>query len=125
MTVESLRNYFLPAQLNRDSLIFFSVDPIRPEKAKSAEIGYRTTINDKIYIDANYYYSKYTDFIGYKVGVKFNTLQDDTSTGAYEISLPSIQKLQNGQFSKYCNHSRSFIWFKLLHFSSIYIKWKL
>ena len=40
----------------------------------------------------NYYYSKYTDFIGYKVGVKFNTLQDDTSTGAYEISLPSIQE---------------------------------
>ena len=91
VTVESLRNYFLPAQLNKDSLIFFSVDPIRPEKVKSAEIGYRTTIYDKIYIDANYYYSKYTDFIGYKVGVKFNTLQDDTSTGAYEISLPSIQ----------------------------------
>ena len=91
VTVESLRNYFLPAQLNKDSLIFFSVDPISPEKAKSAEIGYRTTIYDKIYIDANYYYSKYTDFIGYKVGVKFNTLQDDTSTGAYEISLPSIQ----------------------------------
>jgi len=91
VTVESLRNYFLPAQLNKDSLIFFSVDPIRPEKVKSAEIGYRTTIYDKIYIDANYYYSKYTDFIGYKVGVKFNTLQDDTTTGAYEISLPSIQ----------------------------------
>ena len=93
VTVESLRNYFLPLQLNKDSLIFFSVDPIRPEKVKSVEIGYRTTIYDKIYIDANYYYSKYTDFIGYKVGVKFNTLQDDTSTGAYEISFHQFKAL--------------------------------
>ena len=91
VTVESLVNYFLPAQTNKDSLHFFSVDPIRPEKAKSAEIGYRTTLFDKLYIDANYYYSKYTDFIGYKIGVKYVTLQDDTTTGAYEISLPSLQ----------------------------------
>ena len=91
VTVQSLINYYLPAALNKDSLKFFSVDPIRPEKAKSAELGYRTTLFNKVYIDANYYYSKYTDFIGYKVGVKYTTLQDDTVTGAYQISLPSIQ----------------------------------
>ncbi len=91
VTVESLVNYFMPAQLNKDSLISFSVSPIKPEKAKSAEIGYRTTLFDKLYIDANYYYSKYTDFIGYKIGAKYVTLQDDTTTGAYEISIPSIQ----------------------------------
>ena len=91
VTPQSLINYFLPAQLNKDSLKFFSVDPIKPEKAKSIEIGYRTTLVDKLYIDANYYYSNYTDFIGYKIGVKYQTLQDDSSTGAYEISLPSIQ----------------------------------
>ena len=59
VTIESLINYFLPAQLNKDSLDFFSIDPIQPEKAKSAEIGYRTTLFNKIYIDANFYYSKY------------------------------------------------------------------
>ena len=91
VTVESLVNYFLPAALNKDSLIFFSVSPIKPEKTKSAEIGYRTTLFDKLYIDVNYYYSKYTDFIGYKIGAKYITLQDDTTTGAYEISIPSIQ----------------------------------
>ena len=91
VTVESLVNYFLPAAQNKDSLKFFSVTPIKPEKAKSAEIGYRTTLFDKLYIDANYYYSKYTDFIGYKIGAKYVTLQDDTTTGAYEISTPSIQ----------------------------------
>ncbi len=90
VTVQSLINYYLPRLEDRsqDSLKFFSVDPIRPEKAKSTEIGYRTTLFDKVYIDANYYYSKYTDFIGYKVGVKY---QADTSGGGYDISSPSIQ----------------------------------
>ncbi|MFT5250766.1 MAG: iron complex outermembrane receptor protein [bacterium] len=91
VTIQSLINYYLPAKLSKDSLKFFSVAPIRPEKAKSAEIGYRTTLFNKVYLDANYYYSKYTDFIGYKIGAKFNTLIDDTITGAYEIAAPSIQ----------------------------------
>lgn len=91
VTIESLINYYLPAQLSKDSLKFFSVNPIQPEKAKSAEIGYRTTLFEKVYLDANYYYSKYTDFIGYKIGAKFNTVIDDTATGAYQIALPSIQ----------------------------------
>ena len=91
VTIESLINYYLPAALSKDSLKFFSVAPIQPEKAKTAEIGYRTTLFNKVYLDANYYYSKYTDFIGYKIGAKFNTLQDDTLTGIYEIALPSIQ----------------------------------
>jgi outer membrane receptor protein involved in Fe transport len=91
VTIQSLINYYLPAKLSPDSLKFFSVKPIQPERAKSVEIGYRTTLFDKVYIDANYYYSHYTDFIGYKIGAKFNTLVDDTITGAYEIAAPSIQ----------------------------------
>ena len=91
VTIQSLINYYLPAALSKDSLKFFSVKPIQPEKAKSAEIGYRTTLFNKVYLDVNYYYSKYTDFIGYKIGAKFNTLIDDTITGAYSIALPSIQ----------------------------------
>ena len=91
VTIQSLINYYLPAALSKDSLKFFSVKPIQPEKAKSAEIGYRTTLFDKVYFDANYYFSRYTDFIGYKIGAKFNTTVNDTITGAYEIALPSIQ----------------------------------
>ena len=91
VTIESLINYLLPLFPSKDSLNFFSVKPIQPEKAKSAEIGYRTTLFNKFYIDANYYYTEYTDFIGYKIGAKFNTLVNDTITGAYEIAVPSIQ----------------------------------
>ena len=90
VTVQSLINYYLPASQSKDSLKFFSVKPIQPEKAKSAEIGYRTTLFNKVYIDANYYYSKYTDFIGYKIGVKYDTIGNNNAN-AYEISLPSLQ----------------------------------
>ena len=93
VTVQSLINYYLPPLLerNKDSLRFMSVAPIKPEKAKSFEIGYRSTFFNKFYIDANYYISEYKDFIGYVVGVKYSTILDDTVTGAYDISMPSIQ----------------------------------
>ena len=89
VTVQSLINYFLPAGYCEDCLKFFKIDPIRPEKAKSIELGYRTTLFNRLYLDANYYYSHYTDFIGYKIGVKFNYYE--ASSGGYGISLPSIQ----------------------------------
>jgi outer membrane receptor protein involved in Fe transport len=87
VTIESLINYY-NLNYNIGSLKFFSIDPIQPEKVKSVEIGYRSTFFNKIYVDANYYYSKYTDFIGYQIGAKY---QADTSNGGYFISLPSIQ----------------------------------
>ena len=90
VTVQSLINYYLPAQLSKDSLEFFSVAPIKPEKAQSFEVGYRSTFFNKVYLDANYYYSKYTDFIGYQIGVKFDTI-GNSNPDAYEISMPSIQ----------------------------------
>ena len=88
VTIESLYEYFTPTFPIYDSLNFFSVDPIKPEKAKSVELGYRSTISSKIYVDANFYYSEYTNFIGYKIGAKF---QADTTNGGYSIALPSIQ----------------------------------
>ena len=90
VTVQSLINYYLPVTPSKDSLNFFSVKPIQPEKARSAEIGYRTTLFNKLYVDANYYYSRYTDFIGYKIGVKYDTIGNN-NIDAYEISLKSIQ----------------------------------
>ena len=90
VTIESLINYYLPAAQSPDSLKFFSVKPIQPEKARSAEIGYRTTLFNKVYIDANYYYSRYTDFIGYKIGAKYDTI-GNMAPNTYQISLQSIQ----------------------------------
>ncbi len=46
---------------------FYDIDPIVPEKAKTIEVGYRTTLWRTLYVDANYYYSWYNDFIGYNI----------------------------------------------------------
>jgi outer membrane receptor protein involved in Fe transport len=46
------------------------IAPIKPEKVRTFEVGYRTTLFEKLFIDASYYYNTYTDFIGYQIGVK-------------------------------------------------------
>ena len=66
ITLESFGEYLedpSPANLN-----YFDVDPIQPEKVLTAEVGYRGMINNRVYIDGSYYYSRYTDFIGFQFG---------------------------------------------------------
>lgn len=78
-TVESLRNY-VSGNYNRDTINYFSVDPIRPERVKTIELGYRGTLWNKLYIDLGYYFSFYNDFIGYKIGVEFDLPNQGTTT---------------------------------------------
>jgi outer membrane receptor protein involved in Fe transport len=73
VTVTSLREYIDKPLQDSTVLNRFNVDPIRPEKVKTIELGYRATLWNKIYIDAGYYYSFYRDFIGYKIGVDLKT----------------------------------------------------
>ena len=54
-----------------DRVDFYNVAPIKPEKVRTFEVGYRGTISNKFYIDANYYYSIYQDFIGFNIGLDF------------------------------------------------------
>ncbi|MEO0898167.1 MAG: carboxypeptidase-like regulatory domain-containing protein [Bacteroidota bacterium] len=49
---------------------YFNVAPIQPERVQTIELGYRTTVLDgRLYLDANYYFSRYRDFIGYNIGL--------------------------------------------------------
>ena len=90
-----------------------TVDPIKPEKVNTIEFGLRTTLWEKLYIDASYYYSIYRDFIGYQIGASYTVdptapqqtriaTEDDVQYGWAEevgqeipnymaISNPSIQ----------------------------------
>jgi outer membrane cobalamin receptor len=52
---------------NQDSLVSFSLDPIKPEEVKCLELGYRGIFN-RLYVDASYYYNWYTNFIGFVTG---------------------------------------------------------
>ncbi|MEO1628755.1 MAG: TonB-dependent receptor, partial [Bacteroidota bacterium] len=67
VTTESILDYF--NTLNSDTLEFFDVPPIQPEKVKTFEVGFRTTLFEKLYLDAGYYFSFYDDFIGFNLGV--------------------------------------------------------
>jgi outer membrane cobalamin receptor len=60
-------------------LVYFNVDPLRPERVQTVEFGYRSTLFKRLFVDASYYLSQYQDFIGYKVGL------DVKFTGAYPI----------------------------------------
>ena len=94
VTIESVNEYLNTPSLNTGigKLKYFNVDPIRPEKVKTVEFGYRATLLRKFYIDAGYFYSWYKDFIGFNLGID---LDYDPSTGfpssvqAYRVSANS------------------------------------
>lgn len=66
ITIESFGDY--SNTLNFDTLEFFDVAPIQPEKVRTFEVGARTTF-DRLYVDASYYYSTYRDFLGFQLGL--------------------------------------------------------
>ncbi|MFT7605876.1 MAG: iron complex outermembrane receptor protein, partial [Saprospiraceae bacterium] len=84
VTVESLNNFFA-SQMPSD-LDYFSIAAVKPEKVKTFELGFRTTLFQKLYLDAGYYYSIYDDFLGFQIGVDFKY---DNSAGPI-----TVQKLQ-------------------------------
>ena len=70
--IPSFRNSFATT-INLADLKYFDLDPIRPEQAKTFEIGYKGNIaNQSLFIDAGFYYTTYKDFIGYNIGIDAN-----------------------------------------------------
>jgi iron complex outermembrane recepter protein len=106
VTIESLR----PTLINQetDSLNYFNLDPIRPEKVKSIELGYRGTFNGKFYIDAGYYYNWYKDFIGFlnaaKVFIPTMGFGDIKIQEVYRIATNSNEQITTQGFSLGCNY---------------------
>ncbi|HHS96221.1 MAG TPA: TonB-dependent receptor, partial [Phaeodactylibacter sp.] len=84
VTVESLREFFSTQDASK--LDSFNIAPVRPEEVKTFELGYRTSLFDKFYVDAGYYYSIYDNFLGFQIGVDF----DYTAVGG-PITIQKIQ----------------------------------
>jgi len=130
ITVESFQKYiennFDPSVLRyinsgKDST---HIDPVRPERVYSAEIGYRGIISNRLYIDGSYYFSLYQDFIGYKVGIDgdFDIIGFPTSkTKVYRVATNAIEQVYTMGFStqlsyyfaKYFTISGNYTWNKL------------
>lgn len=67
ITIESFNEY--RNTLNRELLDFFDIDPVKPERVRTFEVGYRTTLFEQLYVDAGYYFNIYNDFLGYNIGI--------------------------------------------------------
>ncbi len=121
VTLESLNNFFDYQVV--DTLDYFNVARIRPEKVKSAEIGYRGTIGEHLFIDASYYFSIYQDFIGYKVGADISLDEFNLATvkRIYRLAANSDNFVTtqgfsiggNYYFKKYYMINANYSWNKL------------
>lgn len=76
ITLASFQKY--RGALDISQLEYFDIAPIRPERVKTFEVGYRGTFGRKVYVDASTYMSQYTDFIGYNIGL---TAEFDATSG--------------------------------------------
>jgi len=119
-TVESVRRFADSG--NPADLVFFDVAPIRPEKVRTLEAGYRTTLFEKFYVDATYYYSFYDDFIGFNIGVdleRFGALI--TQADAFRIAANARDRVTtqgfsiggNYYFANYFSLNGNYSWNKL------------
>lgn len=69
ITLESFAEYRSDLNPAPDRLVRLNLAPIKPEKVKTIEVGYRTTLFDRLFVDAGYYFNVYNDFIGYNIGL--------------------------------------------------------
>ncbi len=122
-TVESLLDFF--NRVSRDTSVIrrFNIDKIRPEQVKSFEIGYRTTLFEKTFIDASYYFSRYKDFIGYQLGVDVyfdkNAFPKDIQAYRYAANSKNVVTTQgfsigvSHYFAKFYQFSGNYSWNRL------------
>lgn len=100
-TIESFDDFRYT--LNKDTLVYFDIDPIQPERVKTFELGLRTTLFERIYVDAGYYYSFYDDFIGYNLGLDLEFDPNQTipfpEVQAYRFAANSTNQVTTQGFS--------------------------
>lgn len=91
ITIDSFREAYTGAVVDLTKLQYFNVDPVRPERVWTAELGYRGTLFNHLYIDFNAYYSFYQHFIGYKIGIEtdFNLVGYPENTRVYRVATNS------------------------------------
>lgn len=99
ITLESFSDY--RATLDPDTVRYFDIDPIRPEQVKTFEVGYRTTLWNSLYVDAGYYFSSYTHFIGFNIGIdaEFGTNGLPTDIQVYRYSANSKNEVRTQGFA--------------------------
>jgi len=104
VTIESLRDFYYTQ--NPDTLDYFNLDPIEPEKVKCVELGYRGVFFNNLYLDMNYYFNFYTNFIGYVNGADIfvTPLNTPIINDVYRIATNSRETITTQGFSAGVNY---------------------
>ena len=104
VTIESLRNFFYTQ--NPEMLDYFNLDPIEPEKVKCIEMGYKGVFFNNLYLDMNYYFNFYTNFIGYVNGADIFVTELNTPIiqNVYRIATNSKETITTQGFSLGLNY---------------------
>ena len=107
VTIDDVSNFLKAAPQDRANWVwqYYSRDAVRPEQVRNVELGYRSTWWERLYLDATYYYSWYSDFIGYHLGLR---IEDDPGGSAadrlrgvqpYRIASNATQQVTTQGFS--------------------------
>lgn len=98
VTIPSFVDYL--DSLNTGRLQYFDVAPIRPEQVRTIEFGYRTMLK-KLYLDMGYYYSWYSHFIGFNIGLDVNITSFGlpSSVQAYRVAANATDLVTTQGFS--------------------------
>ena len=112
VTIDEVSDFLAAGPQDRANWVwdYYSIPSVRPEQVRNIEIGYRSTWWNRFYLDATYYTSWYTDFIGYHVGLYI----DDDPGGsaadrlrgaqAYRIASNAQQRVTTQGFSLGANY---------------------
>ena len=88
--------------LDPSKISYFNISGVKPEKVRSFEIGYRTTLFEDVFVDGSYYFSTYTDFLGYNIGIdaEFDPLTKfPTKFQVFRYASNSLEKVSTQGFS--------------------------
>jgi outer membrane receptor protein involved in Fe transport len=106
VTTESLLNSL---SSSADTLEYFDVAPVVPEKVKTIEFGFRHTLWKNFFVDGSYYYSFYRDFLGFQIGADVNVLEstnqvDLGTVQVYRVAANSAREVTTQGFSLGMNY---------------------
>jgi outer membrane receptor protein involved in Fe transport len=96
ITLDSFDEYrnTSPLSTGLAKLDYFNVDRIRPERARTIEVGYRGIFSKKFFMDASYYYTRYIDFIGFNLGISARFTPEGLPDGGIQVYRVAVNAAQ-------------------------------
>jgi outer membrane receptor protein involved in Fe transport len=96
ITLDSFNEYrnTSPLSTGLAKLDYFNVDRIRPERARTIEVGYRGIFSKKFFLDASYYFTRYIDFIGFNLGISARFTPEGLPDGGIQVYRVAVNATQ-------------------------------